>query len=104
MVAHAPADSGWGHVRNGAANSVCNASAQELLVWLHRVTPEGHSQRLPALVKVSWGKAVRGFQVDGAGKPFVFPLREVMKQEQTERQGMEGQLKVEVQLAAGLFL
>lgn len=75
-------------------------SAQELLVWLHRVTPEGYSQHLPALVKVSWGKAIREFQVDGAGKPFVFPLREVVQQEQNDSPGVGRQLAVEVQLAA----
>jgi len=75
-------------------------SAQELLVWPHRVTPEGYSQHLPALVKVSWGKNIREFQVDGAGKPFVFSLREVVKQEQKDNPGMESQLTVEVQFAA----
>ncbi|TMD59648.1 MAG: hypothetical protein E6I91_19930 [Chloroflexi bacterium] len=74
-------------------------SAQELLVWLHRVTPEGYSQHLPARVKVSWGKAIREFQVDGAGKPFVFPLREVVQQEQNDNRGRERRLAVEVQLA-----
>jgi hypothetical protein len=75
-------------------------SAQELLVWPHRVTPEGYSQHLPALVKVSWGENIREFQVDGVGKPFVFPLREVVKQEQKDNPGMESQLAVEVQFAA----
>lgn len=75
-------------------------SAQELLVWLHRVTPEGYSQQLPALVKVSQGKAIREFQVDGAGKPFVFPLRKVVQQEQDDSSGMERQIAVEVQLAS----
>src|SRR5205085_9562556 len=75
-------------------------SAQELLLWLHRVTPECYSQQLPALVKVSWGTVIREFQVDGAGKPFVLPLREVVKQKQKESQGMESQLAVEVQFAA----
>src|SRR5207244_6340930 len=58
--------------------------AQELLVWLHRVTAEGQSEQLPALCRVrilsstlSSGRDIREFHVDGAGKQFVLPLREV---------------------------
>jgi len=74
--------------------------AQELRVWLHRVTPDGQSKHLPALVKVSSGKAIREFHVDGAGKQFVFPLRKVGKKEHQESTGEASQLEVEVQLAA----
>jgi len=75
-------------------------SAQELKVWLHRVTPEGHSENLPAHVKVSSGKEIREFHVDAAGKQFVFPLREVVKKEHKESSGEARQLAVEVQLVA----
>lgn len=74
-------------------------SALELLVWLHRVTPEGYSQQLPTRVKVWGGQTMREFQMDEAGKPFVFLLREVMKQEQNNSPDGEGQLAVEVQFA-----
>jgi len=74
--------------------------AQELRVWLHRVTSDGQSEHLPALVKVSSGKAIREFHVDGVGKQFVFPLRKVGKKERQESTGEASQLEVEVQLAA----
>jgi hypothetical protein len=71
--------------------------ARELKVWLHRVTPEGYSEQLPALVKVSWGKETRQFHIDGASKPFVFPLRGVVKKGRQESSGEANQLAVEVQ-------
>ena len=74
--------------------------AQELLVWLHRVTAEGQSEHLPALVKVSSGKAIREFHVDGAGKQFVLPLRDGVKQERKGGASEPRQLEIEVQLAA----
>jgi amino acid permease len=74
--------------------------AQELLVWLHRVTAEGQSEHLPALVKVSSGKAIREFHVDGAGKQFVFPLKDFVKKEHQESTSEASQLEIEVQLAA----
>lgn len=79
---------------------VPGTKAQELKVWLHCVTPDGQSENLPALVKVSSGKAIREFRVDGAGKQFVFPLRKVGKKERQESTGEASQLEVEVQLAA----
>ena len=74
--------------------------AQELKVWLHGVTLDGQSENLPALVKVSWGKEIREFNVDGAEKQFVFPLRDVTNKENKGGPGEVGQLEVEVQLAA----
>src|SRR5256884_281575 len=74
--------------------------AQELRVWLHRVTPDGQSENLPALVKVSSGEEVREFHVDGAGKQFLLPLKDVMKKEHQASPGKASQLEVEVQLAA----
>lgn len=74
--------------------------AQELRVWMHRVSPEGQSENIPALVKVSWGKEIREFNVDGAEKQFVFPLRDVTNKENKGGSGEVGQLEVEVQLAA----
>ncbi len=77
-------------------------SAQELLVWLHRVTAEGYSHHLPALVKVSWGKAIQEFHVDGSGNQFVFRLRDGEKKERKEQQeslGKVSQLEVEVRFA-----
>ena len=74
--------------------------AQELKVWLHGVTLDGQSENIPALVKVSWGKEIREFNVDGAEKQFVFPLRDVTNKENKGGPGEVGQLEVEVQLAA----
>jgi hypothetical protein len=74
--------------------------AQELMVWVHRVTPEGQSENLPALLKVSSGTEIHEFQVDGASKQFVLPLRESGKKENTGSAGETGQLEVEVQLVA----
>src|SRR6266571_953421 len=74
--------------------------AQELRVWLHRVTPDGQSEHLPAQVKVSSGEEVRGFQIDVAGKQFVLPLKDFMEKEHQDSPGKASQLEVEVQLAA----
>jgi hypothetical protein len=78
---------------------VPGTKAQELMIWVHRVTAEGQSEHLPALVKVSSGKAIREFHVDGTGKQFVLPLRDGVKQERKGGAGEPGQLEVEVQLA-----
>ena len=74
--------------------------AQELKVWLHSVTPDGQSENLPALVKVSSGEEVREFQTDVAGKQFVLPLRDATKKKHKASPGKESQLEVEVDLAA----
>jgi hypothetical protein len=74
--------------------------AQELMVRVHRVTPEGQSENLPALLKVSSGTEIREFHVDGTRKQFVLPLREAAKKENKGSPGEVGQLEVEVQLAA----
>jgi hypothetical protein len=74
--------------------------AQELRVWLHRVTPDGQSEHLPALVKVSSGEEVREFQIDVAGKQFVLPLKDFMKKEHQDSPGKASHLEVKVQLAA----
>jgi len=74
--------------------------AQEIRIWLHRVTAEGQSENLPALVKVSSGNDIREIHVDGAGKQFVFPLREGRGRESKNSRGKGNQLEVEVQLAA----
>jgi amino acid permease len=79
---------------------VPGTKAQELKVWLHRVTPDGQSEHLPALVKVSSGKAIREYHINGAGKQFVFPLKDFMKKEHQDSPGKASQLEVEVQLAA----
>jgi hypothetical protein len=74
--------------------------AQELAVWLHRVTAEGQSENLPALLRVSSGKDMREFHMDGASKQFVLPLGNGGKKEGGGRAGEFGQLEIEVQLAA----
>jgi amino acid permease len=74
--------------------------AQELMVWVHRVTPEGQSENLPALLKVSSGTEIREFHVGGTRKQFVLPLRDATKKENKGSPGEVGQLEVEVQLAA----
>jgi len=77
---------------------VPGTKAQELRVWLHRVTPEGQSENLPALVKVSSGKDIREFHVNGARKQFVLSLHDIVKQGNKESPGEASQLAVEVQL------
>jgi hypothetical protein len=79
---------------------VPGTKAQELMVWVHRVTPEGQSENLPALLKVSSGTEIHEFQLNGASKQFVLPLRESGKKENRPSAGETGQLEVEVQLVA----
>jgi hypothetical protein len=79
---------------------VPSTKAQELAVWLHRVTAEGQSENLPALLRVSSGKDMREFHMDGASKQFVLPLGNGGKKEGGGRAGEFGQLEIEVQLAA----
>jgi amino acid permease len=74
--------------------------ARELRVWLHRVTSEGQSENLPALVKVFCGTEMREFHMDGVSKEFVLPLGEVGAKASKGRPGETGQLEVEVQLVA----
>jgi hypothetical protein len=78
--------------------------AQELKVWVHRVTAEGYSENLPALVNVSSGKDIREFHLDRADKQYVFPLREVVKTERKGGTGEPTQLEVEVQLAGSTLI
>jgi len=78
---------------------VPGTKAQELRVWLHRVTLEGHSENLPALVKMSSGKDFREFHVGGAASQFVFRLHDAVKKESRVGAGEPRQLEVEVQLA-----
>jgi hypothetical protein len=73
--------------------------AQRLAVWLHRVTPEGQSESLPALLRISLGKDVRQFHLDGASKQVVLPLGNGGKKESGGRVSEFGQLEIEVQLA-----
>jgi hypothetical protein len=79
---------------------LAGTKAQELRVWLHRVTPDGQSENLPALVKVSSGEEVREFQTDVAGKQFVLLLRDATKEKHKGSPDEVGDLEVEVQLAA----
>lgn len=65
---------------------------------MHRVTREGQSENLPAIVTVSAGKDSREFHMDRVSKPFVFALQEVVKKEYKESPGEVSQLVVEVQL------
>src|SRR5205823_5875581 len=55
--------------------------AQELSVWLHRVTAEGQSQNLPALLRVCSGKGIREFLLGGANKPLALPIGDGGKKE-----------------------
>jgi hypothetical protein len=78
--------------------------AQELKVWVHRVTAESYSENLPALVNVSSGKDIREFHLERADKQYVFPLREVVKKEHKGGAGEPTQLAVEVQLAGSTMI
>ena len=78
---------------------VSMVQAQELLIWVHRVTPEGQSESLPARLKVTSGKEIRDVQVDGARQQLVLPLFSEEKKESKWRSDETGQIDVEVQLA-----
>ncbi len=78
---------------------VPSTKAQELSVWLHRVTEEGQSENLPALLRVSSSKDIREFHLDGASKQVVLPLGNGGKKESGGRVSEFGQLEIEVQLA-----
>jgi hypothetical protein len=80
--------------------SIPGTKAQELKVWLHRVTAEGQTENVPALVKVFFGQEIQEFPVDGAGNQFVLPLRDTVKKANKGGVGETGRLEVEVQLAA----
>jgi hypothetical protein len=73
--------------------------AQELMTWVHRVTPEGQSEHLPALLKVSWGTEIREFHVDGVSKQFILSLRDLVKKDSKGSARETNQLEIEVQLA-----
>ena len=73
--------------------------AQELMLWIHRVTAEGQSENLPALVKVFFRQDIREFHMDGASKQLVLPLKEVGAKASKGRPGETDQIEVEVQLA-----
>ena len=79
--------------------SLPGTKAQELMIWIHRVTAEGQSENLPALVKVFSGPEIREFHLDGASKQFVLPLREVGAKASKGQPGETDQIEVEVQLA-----
>ncbi len=74
--------------------------AQELMIWVHRVTPEGQSENLPALLKVSSGTEIREFHVDGVRKQFILSLRDMVKKDSKGSARETDQLEIEVQLAA----
>jgi len=80
--------------------SIPGTRAQELKVWLHRVTPEGQSENVPAQVKVFFGQAIQEFHLDGAGKEYVLPLRDTVKNKRKGDADEPNRLEVEVQLAA----
>jgi hypothetical protein len=74
--------------------------AQELMIWVHRVTPEGQSEQLPALLKVSSGTEMREFHVDGVSKQFILSLRDIVKKDSRGSARETDRLAIEVQLAA----
>ena len=75
--------------------------AQELMVWVHRVTPQGQSENLPALVKVASRKQTREVQTDGVRQQLVLslPRQANGKKVGKERADEPDQIEVEVQLA-----
>jgi hypothetical protein len=80
--------------------SVPTTQAQELMVWVHRVTLEGHSENLPVLVKVTSAGQMRTFHLNATGQRLVLSLRAEGKQVSKEEPREAGPLEVEVQLAA----
>ena len=79
---------------------VSMVQARELLIWVHRVTPEGQSESLPASLKVTSGNEIRDVQVDGARQQLLLPLRAEEKKGSKGQYDKAGQIDVEVQLAA----
>jgi hypothetical protein len=77
---------------------VPGTKAQELMLWIHRVTAEGQSENLPALVKVFSGQDIQEFHLDGASKQFVLPLQGAGKKESKGQPRETDQIEVEVQL------
>ncbi len=73
--------------------------ARELMIWVHRVTPEGQSENLPALLKVSSGTEIREYHVDGVRKQFILSLRDIVKKDSKGSARETDQLEIEVQLA-----
>jgi hypothetical protein len=73
--------------------------AQELAVWLHRVSSEGHSENLPAQVKVCMGKDIQEVHLERASRQLVLPLGDIRKKASKGSPVEAGQLEVEVQLA-----
>jgi hypothetical protein len=49
-------------------------AAQDLKVWAHRVTPDGTSEALPALLEVQCGTEARRFDLQLSGGQVVLPL------------------------------
>ena len=78
---------------------VPGTEAQELMIWVHRVTPEGQSENLPALLKVSSGTEIREYHVDGVRKQFILSLRDIVKKDSKGSAHESDQLAIEVQLA-----
>jgi amino acid permease len=58
-----------------ATFSLAAVRARELKVWVHRVTPEGESEGLPALLEVHDGDDIRRFDLALFGGQIVLPLR-----------------------------
>jgi hypothetical protein len=77
---------------------VPGTKAQELMIWVHRVTAEGQSEHLPALLKVCTGKDIQDVHLEGASRQFVLPLGNVEKKASKGSPVEAGQLEVEVQL------
>jgi hypothetical protein len=87
---------------SSATFSISSICAGELKVWLHRVTPQGYSEQLPALVTVCRGEDSREFRIDGTSQPLILPLSKDAKQERQGNPVEKSQLVVAVQLIAHL--
>jgi hypothetical protein len=58
----------------GATFHLPASGARELKVWVHRVTPEGNSERLPAQIQVSDAQTMRTFDLQSQSGYIVLPI------------------------------
>jgi amino acid permease len=51
-----------------------SVSSKEMKVWLHRVTPEGNSDAIPAALRIKEGDADKAIQLDSNSSHVIMPL------------------------------
>ena len=49
-------------------------SSKEMKVWIHRVTPEGRSDAIPAVLRIRDGDTDKAIQLDSKSSQIIVPL------------------------------